>query len=47
MYRVFNMGLGMVLACDRSRLTEVLAQIPGALQVGGITPDTGEGHVIL
>ena len=47
MYRVFNMGLGMVLACDQSRVPEVLAQVPGALEVGEITPDTGEGHVIL
>ena len=47
MYRVFNMGLGMVLTCDRSRASDVLAQVPGALQVGEVTPDTGEGRVIL
>ena len=47
MYRVFNMGLGMVLACDRSRVAEVLARVPGALEVGEVTPDTGEGRVIL
>ena len=47
MYRVFNMGLGMVLTCDRSRVSDVLARIPGALEVGEITPDSGEGRVIL
>ena len=47
MYRVFNMGLGMVLACDQSRVPEVLAQVPGALEVGEITPDDSEGRVIL
>ena len=47
MYRVFNMGLGMVLACDRSRLTEVLAQVPGALEVGDVVEDAGRGRVIL
>ena len=47
MYRVFNMGLGMVLACDRGRVAEVLGLVPGALEVGEITPDAGEGRVIL
>ena len=47
MYRVFNMGLGMVLACDRERVSEVLSALPGALVVGEIAPDTGEGRVIL
>ena len=47
MYRVFNMGLGMVLICERSRVNDVLAQVPGALEVGEITPDEGEGRVIL
>ena len=36
MYRVFNMGLGMVLACERSRVNDVLAQVPGALEVGNV-----------
>ena len=47
MYRVFNMGLGMVLTCDRSRVADVLAEVPGALEVGEVTPDGGEGRVIL
>ena len=47
MYRVFNMGLGMVLTCDRSRVADVLAQAPGALEVGEVVEDTGDGRVIL
>ena len=42
MYRVFNMGLGMVLTCDRSRVAEVLARVPGALEVGEVVEDAGE-----
>ena len=47
MYRVFNMGLGMVLACDQSRVPEVLAQVPGALEVGEVVEDADGGRVIL
>ena len=47
MYRVFNMGLGMVLACAQDRAPEVLELIPGALEVGDVVEDTGGGRVIL
>ena len=47
MYRVFNMGLGMVLTCDRTRTADVLALIPDALEVGEVVEDTGSGRVIL
>ena len=47
MYRVFNMVLGMVLACERSRVTEVLDLVPGALQVGEVVEDASRGRVIL
>ena len=47
MYRVFNMGLGMVLACDRSRLPDVLALLPGAHEVGEVAPDDGRGRATL
>ena len=43
MYRVFNMGLGMVLACDRGRVSEVLGLISDAMEVGEvIMADVGE-----
>ena len=47
MYRVFNMGLGMVLVCDRERVPEVLSALPDGLVVGETASDTGEGRVIL
>jgi phosphoribosylaminoimidazole (AIR) synthetase len=47
MYRVFNMGLGMVMACDQSHVAEVLAQVPGSLEVGEVVEDAGRARVIL
>ena len=47
MYRVFNMGLGMVLACEPSRVSEVLGTVPGALEVGEVVmADAGERVMI-
>ena len=37
MYHVFNMGLGMVLACDSSCVPEVLGLVTGAMEVGEVT----------
>ncbi len=36
MYRVFNMGLGMVIACAPGRVSEVLGLIPDAVEVGKV-----------
>ncbi len=47
MYRVFNMGLGMVLACERDRISDVLALVPGAMEVGEIVEAADGGRVIL
>ena len=47
MYRVFNMGLGMVLACDRDRVSEVLGMVPGAVEVGKVVSGEGGGRVML
>ena len=47
MYRVFNMGLGMVLVCDQERVRDVLAALPDAFEVGETAPDTDEDRVIL
>ncbi len=46
-YRVFNMGLGLVLVCDREQATEIKALAPGARVVGEVSPATGEQRVIL
>ena len=42
MYRVFNMGLGIVLVCDRSRAAEVTSLVPEASVVGEVA-DAGDG----
>ena len=46
MFRVFNMGVGMVLVCERSRTDEVAALAPGALPIGSVIRDTGRGRVV-
>ena len=47
MYRVFNMGLGMVLVCDATLADEVAAAVEGAEVVGRVVADQGEEKVIL
>ncbi len=47
MYRVFNMGLGMVLVCGADDAEELTALLPGAREVGSVTPSDGAGRVIL
>ena len=47
MYRVFNMGLGMVLVCGPDQADAVLAAAPEAGIVGEITPATADGRVTL
>lgn len=47
MYRVFNMGLGMVLVCQPDRVGGVLELIPDALEVGEIVEDIEDRRVIL
>jgi phosphoribosylformylglycinamidine cyclo-ligase len=47
MYRVFNMGLGMVLVCDDSAVDRVLAVVRDAMVVGEVAKDGGAGPVNL
>lgn len=47
MFRVFNMGLGMVLACDPSKADRVIENIPSALVVGQVVGAEDERRVIL
>ena len=47
MYRVFNMGLGMVLVCERDAFAEVSALATGALVVGEVTRPSGTGKVVI
>ena len=47
MYRVFNMGLGMVLVCDRSRAGDVMSAVPEAVVVGEVVAETDGRRVVL
>ena len=47
MYRVFNMGLGMVMVCDKSRVNEVMSLVPEARVVGGVIRAADERRVVL
>ncbi len=46
MYRVFNMGLGMVAICSGESLAEVQENVPDAVVVGRIVERTDEARVI-
>ncbi len=47
MYHVFNMGLGMVLVCDRKNAEQVCSLVPEGRVVGEVVRATGEGRVNL
>ena len=47
MYHVFNMGLGMVIACDSENAEEVCSLAPDARVVGEVVRATGERRVNL
>ena len=47
MFRVFNMGLGMVLACDPGKVGELQKRVPDARVVGEVIPQVGERRVII
>ena len=47
MYRVFNMGLGMVLICDPSAADEVIRQVPDARAVGEVFASAAAVRVVL
>lgn len=47
MYRVFNMGLGMVAVCREQDVSAVQQAAPDAVVVGRIVPRQGEDQVVL
>ena len=47
MYRVFNMGLGMVLVCDPSEVDAVVNLVPDSIVVGEISSGSGDEQVML
>ncbi len=46
MYRVFNMGLGLVLVCAPSDVKRVRSPLPEARVVGQVVPQTDQSRVI-
>lgn len=47
MYRVFNMGLGMVMVCEQSQVDDIQTELPGTMLVGEVVLQSGEDRVIL
>jgi phosphoribosylformylglycinamidine cyclo-ligase len=47
MYRVFNMGLGMVLVCDPSEVDAVVNLVPDSMIVGEVFSSSGDEQVVL
>lgn len=47
MFRVFNMGLGMVVIASKQHVGTLLKEIPGAIPVGEITEQMGDEKVNL
>ena len=46
MYRVFNMGLGMVAICDEETLAALQGSVPGSHLVGRVIDREGEAQVV-
>ena len=47
MYRVFNMGLGMVVICSQGDVARLTAAVPQAIPVGEVVEHAGGGRVII
>ena len=47
MYRVFNMGLGMVIACESDQIASIISQIPNSEVVGEVGHSKTDGKVTI
>jgi phosphoribosylformylglycinamidine cyclo-ligase len=47
MYRVFNMGLGMVLVCSPEKVARLAKALPEARIIGEVVPQKGRARVII
>jgi len=47
MYRVFNMGLGLVLVCSPEKVSRITKALPEANVIGEIVPQKGRARVII
>ena len=47
MFRVFNMGIGMVLICSPAIVDQFLRQLPEAKVIGEVVKQTGKARVVI
>jgi phosphoribosylformylglycinamidine cyclo-ligase len=47
MYRVFNMGIGMVLICSPDNADQLTKALPEAYTLGKVTEQRGETRVVI
>ena len=47
MYRVFNMGIGMVLICSPENNKQIIKQLPESKVIGEVVKQTGEARVVI
>ena len=47
MYRVFNMGIGMVIICSPQNASQLTGQLPEAKVIGEVVKQAGEARVII
>lgn len=47
MYRVFNMGIGMVLICAPDKAEHIINQLPEAMVIGKVSKKTGKASVVI
>ena len=47
MFRVFNMGIGMVVMCGKDSATEMLEKLPGACSIGRVIRANGSERVVI
>ncbi len=47
MYRVFNMGIGMVLICSPQDVNQLTGQLPEAKVIGEVVAQVGKERVVI
>lgn len=47
MYRVFNMGIGMVLICAPDKVEQLVNQLPEAMVIGKVSNKTGKASAVI
>jgi len=47
MYRVFNMGVGMVVVCSSGNVNQLTQALPGARVIGEVVRQKGEARVVI